>query len=287
MSHNYNAELHYPIKYTNIPTGKFSVSKLPKHLSIQVNGPGWTILKQKIFSSSRLTFDISSELNKINRQSFTVLTKHLKSNISKQIGSELAIATITPDSLNFRFTDIKSKRVALRPDFKMEVRKQYILKSDIKLTPDSINISGPDFLIDKTDFIYTKKLSFEDLHANIEGETTIATPDNITHNTEEVKYIIPVEKLTEKHINIPVSSTNVPDSVNIKFFPSIIDMSYFVGISKFNKYSAYDFKIEVDYEKINFNSPKIELRISKHPADVNAAYIKLQPEEVEYLIENN
>ncbi len=284
MNRAYNAEVIVPVKYINFPTDKFSINALPQELQIQVHGLGWKILKRKVYTN-KIIFDINALIKNHKQHKFTILTKKLQGTISKQISSELSINGISPDSLNFRFTNVKSKRVLIVPNFDLGIRKQYELKDKIAFSPDSVTITGPDFLVDKTKSIKTNIQEFKDLHSNEDGEIELSEINDLTYSIEKTNYNFEIERLTETNTDVKISVINIPDSLNIKFFPSTIKVTYSVGISKIDKYNQYNFKIDVDYNKLDFTNPKIPIKITKMPEAINSLYINSHPKDAEYLIE--
>ena len=94
---------------------------------------------------------------------------------------------------------------------------------------------------------------------------------------------IPVEKFTEKELEIPVQIKNKPENVNIKFFPSEVKITFMVGLSEFEDINAADFSAVVDYNTVLLKKENPEVEIEKKPSNIEI--LRISPDRVEYLIE--
>ena len=102
------ADIRYPVKYTNIPAKKSLTPALPLRLNLSMKGPGYSILKLKISgSSSPLVIDFSkisykhAQINKA--EDYYILTPALLQNFNSQIRSACKITSVKPDTLFFSF----------------------------------------------------------------------------------------------------------------------------------------------------------------------------------------
>lgn len=102
------ADIRYPVKYTNIPAKKSLTSDIPSRLNLSMKGPGYSILKLKISGrSSPLVIDfskISYRHAQINQpEDYYILTPPLLQNFNSQIKSACKITSVKPDTLFFSF----------------------------------------------------------------------------------------------------------------------------------------------------------------------------------------
>jgi hypothetical protein len=102
------ADIRYPVKYTNIPAKRNLTPSMPSRLNLSMRGPGYSILKLKISgSSSPLVIDfskISYRHAQINRaEDYYILTPALLQNFNSQIRSACKITSVKPDTLFFSF----------------------------------------------------------------------------------------------------------------------------------------------------------------------------------------
>lgn len=104
-------DLRYPVEYINPPKNKAVANELPQRLTLNLKGPGFSILKLKISGHrAPLIVDFSKVTYRRVPDSKTpdyyVVSGGLIKNFSKQLRSEFEIVSIKPDTLFVTF-DVK------------------------------------------------------------------------------------------------------------------------------------------------------------------------------------
>ena len=289
LSKDYTTTINYPVTYENFPKGKVLVSELPKELNLQVKGFGFTILKYKIVS---LAYPITLPINKFrldivrkdNQYDYFLLTRYAKDLIGNQLGTEIQITEIKPDTLLFKFTDVIEKRVPVKPLLNLQFEKQYLSFDNIKVKPDSIVVSGPEVMIDTLRYIYTRELKLKNVKDSVVKELELLPMDKFTYQTDKVTVTVPVEKYTEKSLNIPIEADNLPENYDLKTFPGNIKLSCWVGISNYDKLVPYMFRATVDFNTLSPNPQnKLKITLIKYPHNIQN--IRFYPKSVDYIIE--
>jgi hypothetical protein len=289
LSKDYTTTINYPVTYNNFPKGKVLVSDLPEELGLEVKGFGFTILKHKIFSFfypitlpiNKFRLDI---LRKDNQYDYFLLTRYAKDWIGNQLGTEIQVVEIKPDTLVFKFTDVVEKKVAVKPMLNLLFEKQYLSFENIKVKPDSIVVSGPEIMVDTLNFVYTKELKLKNVKDSVVKELELLPIKKFSFQTDKVMVTVPVEKYTEKVLNLPIEADNVPETYDIKTFPGSIKLSCWVGISNYDKLAPFMFRVTVDYNTLSTNSQsKLKVNLVKFPHNIQN--IKFNPKSVDYIIE--
>jgi hypothetical protein len=102
--------------------------------------------------------------------------------------------------------------------------------------------------------------------------------------TNKVKVTIPVEKYTEKILNIPIDAENAPDNYDIKTFPGYVTLSCWVSISNYDNLKPYMFRASVDYKTlVESNQNKLKVNLTKIPPNIQN--VRFHPKSVDYIIE--
>ena len=102
---------------------------------------------------------------------------------------------------------------------------------------------------------------------------------------DEVSFSLGVDRLVEKRLTVPVVGVNCPDGVQLRTFPSQVEVIFQVSMSLYRRIHPDDFSVVVDYKELQANdSTKCRLRVAESPA--GASHVRLSTEEVEYVIEN-
>jgi hypothetical protein len=289
LGKNYTTNITFPIECNNLPKNKVLVGDIPDKLILKVNSNGFTLLKYKIATILKpIEFDVNSySLNIVQGNKFSryyLLTKFAQDKITDQISTDIRIIKILPDTLFFQFADMAIKKVAVVPNIHFELDKQYMLKGKIMTIPDSINILGPDIVLDTITSIKTLVYDLKDIKQSVKQYLSLSERTYVTLSQNKILLFIDVEKCTEFNISIPIETTNLPIGYQIKLFPAFINLSFNVGLSQYNRISANQFKAVVDYNEVESNiSDKLQVLIAKYPKNIGP--IKYQPKLVEYIIE--
>ena len=102
------ADLNYPVRFVNPPGGMVVLNKLPSRLTLNLKGPGYSILMLKI-SGNRAPVVV--DFSKVTLERLPgymvndkyVLTNRLVPEFTRQLKSEFQIVSIEPDTLNVLF----------------------------------------------------------------------------------------------------------------------------------------------------------------------------------------
>ena len=291
LSENYNTQILYPVRFTNMPDDKVLVNELPKYLNLNVDGYGFTLLRYKVKRSmAPINVDVKKNnlfgvFGKDNK--YFILTRYLTKLVSSHISDDLKIIDIQPDSIIFDFSRMIKKKVVVRPRVEYTLDKQYLLKHKAWCEPDSIEISGPNSIIDTIDYVETSSLDLDKLSKSIQRNIWLKSIDGVKLSDKRVKVNIGVEKFTEGTISLPIHVQNLPDSLVLKTFPDKIELSYKVALSDFSKVKPYQFKLVVDYNDFipgsSYNFHKMRVGLKQFPSFVHS--VRYSPKHVDYLFE--
>jgi YbbR domain-containing protein len=288
LDNNYSTNITYPIKYILYRPDKEMVGDFPKKLSLNVTGHGYALLRNIVTTQNHpIIFRVVAlKFEEIPGDSgkFYLATRVLKENIQRQIGTELTLNYISPDSLIYTFSPVVRKKIPVKADIEIEFLKPYMQEGHIICQPDSITISGPASIIDTITQITTSKEKVSDINKSFSKILKLDKISNIDFNTDHITATVPVEKYTESTIKVPLRGINVPDSFSLKTFPSHISIVYLVSIRNYNKVAISQFKAVVDYKYTTTTiNNKLKVKIERYPAIIKL--VNFYPKNVEYLIE--
>ncbi|MCK4921530.1 MAG: hypothetical protein KAS71_10820 [Bacteroidales bacterium] len=288
LSKNYTTYIDYPIRFKNYPENKTLIGDLPAALELRVSAHGYALLRNKI--SSRyipIVFNVRSfTLNRLpGRDSsfFFIESRFIQDYVSKQLNSEFEIIDIKPDTLIFPFAQVHSKKLSIHSKAKFELDKQLIFKNKVKIVPDSVLVTGPDYIMDTISVVFTKDDDIGIISGSSEVVVDLEEVNYIGYETKEVKLLFDIEKFTEKVLDVPITLLNVPDSLMLKTFPRQVNLSCQVGLSNFDFLQADMFTLQVDYNSIVPGVSRLKVELTKEPNFIHG--VNLKPKTVEYLIE--
>lgn len=288
LNKTYVTEISYPVKYTDFPKGKLLVSELPEEMTLEIKAHGFALLRYKISTAFQpIVFNVNSYSNGVIEKndllSFTVTTAEVKERINSQLNQDIELLNIKPESVTFEFSRFQTKTVPVIPQVTYTLKHQYILRKDITVTPDSLQIEGPASIVDTLRAIYTKPVKYTKLSKSVDKKIKLQDINGLQVDIKDVRLQIEVERYTEARKTVPLGVKNLPDSLQIRLFPSSIDITFDVGLSNYDIVTDTSFVFEVDYDEIKNNPEKLPIHVAKRPHHIKD--LLFTPVEVEYLIE--
>jgi hypothetical protein len=288
LNQSFSTNINYPIKYIHHFPEKAMVTTEPSDVTLNVTGHGYTLIKSMLTVRKHpiilgvVTINITKLPSKPDK--WYTLTKPLKDRIQRQIGNEITINDIVPDTLYYTFSDIVRKKVPILPIANIEYKKQFMLGKEIIAIPDCVLISGPQSVLDTIWFLQTYDVNITNLDKHITVEAKLKPIDNVIFILKKVNLFIPVEKFTEATIEVPIRPINLPDSLSLKTFPSVVKVSCIVPLKNYSKLKPQQFKAVVDYSltKTSINN-KIKVLLTVQPDFVSQ--VNYTPKSVDFIIE--
>ena len=199
--------------------------------------------------------------------------------------SELTPTETQPLSFSSAFKILNTKNVPILLKENIKVESQYIFVDSIKIIPNNITILGPQSSLDTIQAIYVKPLHDTYNKSNkITSELIIPNPFVInTNNNVEISFLI--DKSTEKSFDIPITLINVPENINIRTFPTSINIKFSVSIQNYNNVLPSMFEANIDYNTISNVSKTTQKVNIQYNSNIYITNLTSTPKEVEYVIE--
>ncbi|MCB8995230.1 MAG: YbbR-like domain-containing protein [Bacteroidales bacterium] len=289
LSKPYDDQINYPVNYKNFPESKVLIGDLPDHLILSVRANGFTLLRFRL-SSKYMPISFSVNSFKMNRlpgadsSYFYIATRYARDYVSTQLSPDFTINKISPDTLVFRFGKVSSKKVPVLPDIVYELDKQLILKAALILDPDSVLVSGPDFIVDTLRAVYTQKKDLGKIKKTLKRDVDLEKIKYVYFKESEVQIGFPIEQFTEKTIQVPIEIINRPENVHLQAFPRTIQLTCQVGLSNYEKLDASMFRAQVNYlDAVSTETNKLVVSITRQPVFIQA--LRYTPLTVDYIIE--
>ena len=218
------------------------------------------------------------------KTSFAFPTRQFLTELSYQLSNDIEIVSMTPDTLFFRFDQMSQKLIKVKPLVKVNLKKQFQISGEITTEPNSVVVSGPQSTLDTLQFVYTKAQEFNAVEEPIQVKAQINPIKELFFEPQAVGLAIPIEEYTEAQQSVPIMLTDTPENMKVKLFPAKVKVSFLVGLSRFSEIHPEDFKLTVSYSDIAQGNPRLRIKMTSAPAFLYD--VKITPEEIEYLIEN-
>ncbi len=272
-----------PIKYVGIPDDVQLNNHLPEKLGFVIKDEGKTIWSYKKSLFDTLTIDLSETFNqnKIVEIKFEEQFKQILS----QLSPTTKVIELTPSYFTTKYIRLYSKSVPVVLSNAVKLAPQHVMYDTISIQPKRVTILGTSETIDSIAYLYIEPILGEfDKTKTIVAN--IVKPNGVELNRTTVNVTIPAEMCTEKEVIVPISFENVPKDINIKTFPSEVKIRFSVSLSHYNSVTEDTFKVIFNYDDIKLQNNQTTNTLQ---LDYTSGYIfniRLNPSEVEYVIEN-
>lgn len=289
LNKEYVATIQIPVEFVNFPENKLVTGESTDYVDVKIAANGYSFIKYKSAALKKTVINLQLhsiyKVNEADDRRFYLLTSTIKNEISGFFDRDVEIKSISPDSIVFNLNEVIKKKVPVIRNFLLNYRKQYMLKDEISLIPDSISIKGVASVLDTVDFVYSQTKVFNDVHDSLVFDIDLEKIPDVEYSNNTVKCIVPVEEFAELSFVLPIEVENLDPGYTLKLFPADAKVVCNVGFSEYRQVFKQQFRFTVDYKELEKQSDRIKLNLSKFPDNVQS--IRYYPISVEYLLEEN
>lgn len=281
----YETNIVIPIKYTSIPDSIIFNDSLPKEFRIRVKDFGFAMFKYHFNKDDTLYMDVSPIMKSGGPVSGKILQgEALQAYIINYLPQSAQLLRYDPVRITFTYSLLKNRKIPVVFDGQINLSPGYFLNGDIRISPDTIMAYGSDADLTKLMYAYTVSDTVSGLESNRKISFNLVKFDNVKFTPDEVSIYVPVEAYRQMKVDVPVECLNLPEYLNVKFFPSRVSLSFFIGVSQADSVHVNDFTVGVDYDGIkDSKSAAVPVRITSSPS--YARSLTIEPPDVEYIFE--
>ena len=282
LSKNYTNTITFGIKKVNVPD-KYVVlndSTLKLYITLRASGFRWAS-----FYLKKPKIDIDFTKDVINsRNSFVLEEPEILANAEAQFGSDVDILNISTEKLIFNYDVNLVKKVPVKLNSKIGFASGFDMESNFKMKPDSIVVVGPNAIASKIESIETEKLILDEVKSDISKDIKLKLPKSkdLKFSSSKTHIKANVKKFTEGTLKIPINIVNVPEGVNLNYFPKFVNVTYYTSLDNFSGIKVEDFKVECDFSKVENQQSFLIPSITKAPDGVKN--LKISQQHVEFII---
>lgn len=282
LNNAYEAEFSIPVRVKDVPNSVVFTSEPPSELRVRVKDKG-TVLLNYMLGKSFFPISLSFLDYKGKDNHVKIYASEFEKKILSQLNVSSKVLSIKPDTLDYIYSEGKSKLLPVRFRGKVTAGHQYYV-SDTICQPDSVLIYAPVGMLDTITVAYTQTLNLENISDTTRHRVTLASVKGVKFVPNSVEMIFPVDIYTEKTVEVPLHGINFPADKVLRTFPSKVQITFQVGLKRFRSVKASDFLINISYEELlKLGSDKYTVRLKSIPSGVSQ--IRIAPEQVDFLIE--
>ncbi|WP_452218769.1 CdaR family protein [Lacinutrix undariae] len=284
LSRLYTETITFDVAFINVPQRKVLTENKTAKVDLVVSSYGFNILPF-LFQDNTIEIDFDKDLYMKKGTYIWASNKNLP-NIKSQIRNKVDILAVKPDTIKFGFETLSVKKVPIKLQSAITFVAGYDVTKKISISPDSINVIGPEKEIENISEILSKPILLKNVKSNISQSISLQLPKEIHHiklSETEVSITGNVEKFTEGTLEIPINIVNLPEHTTINYFPKTVTVIYYVSLNEFKHIKVLDFIVECDYnDALHGNTTVLTPRLIKKPNLVKSARIKQN--KVEFIL---
>jgi len=242
------------------------------------------MFRYRLKKDDTVFLDVSPVIDNNNNSSKVLQGALLEAYLRKLLPQTATIINYDPVRISFNYNTLQSRKIPIIFDGQLNISPGYFLNGDIRLVPDSVTAYGSLSDLSKLNYVYTSTDTINRLESNRKIIYKLQEINRIKLVPEQIAVYVPVEAYTQKKIEVPIEGFNLPQNLTVKFFPSKVNLSFFVGVSLADSINTNDFSVGVDYESIkDSKSASVPVRITESPS--YARNLTIDPPNVEFIFE--
>ena len=282
FSKEYTASVDSIITYSNLPANTVLSANNDASLSFDLNANGFEFLFLK-FKKPIIQINIDKYFEEGNNN-VIISDEELTRIITSQLKSNLLVKNVSKKELIIQLNEIISKRVKIIPQLDISFQDGFKAINDVKITPDSIQISGPEELLNTIDSINTKLIKIADINSSVSEVIELEPYDNesVIVRKEKIDLQIQVDEFTQKSLILPIKLINNSLENTVKIIPEVSNITFDVSVSNFNLITENDFQLVCDYSEKREEDNIIMLKLIKQPSSIYN--VELESKKVNFLI---
>ena len=281
MSQNFQTVMRVPVQLSDVPDDIRVTMPPVRHITVSLSGKGSALRKSGRRGSHHVLYVSNSAFNMVQGHA-SLSTLGLRDSITALLPSSVTIRSVSPDSLVYQYALQHGVMLPVEFGGSIESQDQFFLER-IEFNPDSIlakvllsDTASHRAVVDAGQIVISSD--------TITHTVPIKRESGVIYSQDDVLMTVLSQQYTEKSLEIPIAGVNFPDFVTLKAFPSKAVVTFWVKMSEYDRVTASDFHVVVDYNDIaGSEASKARLRIFSQPANVRN--VRLQTRTVDYLME--
>ena len=282
LSKDYTRTISFNVDMLNVPEEQIILKDSLHKINVTLTTYGFNLLKY-YFVDPTLQVDFAKLKKKSN---YYLWTKNNEfQNIANQFNASTKINGISPDSIKFNYDTYFVKSVPIILNKEVTFASGFDIDGSYQLQPDSIKVIGAKSVIDTITNIETMTFSLKDVNSDINSSIQLKISkgnSDIKYSEDKVTVKGTIKKFTEGSFLVPVSVINLPENVNIKYFPKEIEVIFYTSLDYYKTISENNFRIECDFSQVTDENSKLIPKIKKQPDSVRN--VRLGTKSIEFII---
>ena len=253
----------------------------PQPIPVTVSDKGTSLLRAALARHPVIQFNFKEYAE---NGVFRLKASDIYAQIRARFGTQAQISNISVDSVSLAYTALPPKTVPIEIVSHLSATPGYVV--DKHLTPSKkfvLVYSTNNTLLDTLMRVRTKPITGANLAHTTNYKIGFEPIKGARIVPSSITVSVNVEPLVTKEVKVEVKAINVPEGENISLFPSMVSVSAFVPMSRFNE-PLTDLEVAVNYSDIDQANGYKRLPVKILDAPRYAIDPKPNPASVEYIL---
>lgn len=284
LDREYEIDVKVPLKLKNVPENIVVTSEFPEELVVTLRDKGNTLLNYQLTKRFYpINIDFAEHQNR--RHHVSLLSNTYSKAITAQLTNTTVVAAIQPDTIDYYYSEGKSKKVPVRLQGRVTPGQQYYI-SDTIFNPSQVTVYAPQGALDTIKVAYTKYFEETQIEDTLRRQIELISSRGVKFVPDVVELVLPVDIYTEKSVEVPIEGVNFPAGKTLRAFPSKVKVTFHVGLTKYLDIKPEDFRVLVSYEELRKleDGEKYQVKLKKQPQGISQ--VRIYPAQIDFLIEN-
>lgn len=277
---NYRYSFKIPLRITNLGPDRMVDNDIPQRIKVTSWGKGSELLslmlRRDIFynldmSKVQISAKVALQINEIK--------------LMRESAIEV-LNIVHPETIEVKITDLITKKVPIFSEVEIQTIPGYTIVNEVMLSPDSVEIHGPEVEINNISAIRTQNKVFKNIKRDLTEKIRLANPgkNHVKLLTDEINLFVGIQKLMEKPVfEVPVTVINQPPNLKITVLPSTLSLVLEGGTDLLLNVTKQDIKAYIDYQKVHASKNKNHLAYIETPKGIR--YRDVKPKRFKVVVE--
>ena len=268
----------YKLEIEDMPKNVIFTGDIPSEVNVVYTGKGWDALYYKFMKNE--SHELVINFKEINTKAGKVVidANVLRRAVLKKKPQGLTFRATSPNKIEAFYSNGQHKRVPVIFNGRVFTTSGRYQCGTI-LTPDSVDVYAPKHLYESIKSVKTENVTYNELEDTLETKLALLVP----RGAKAVPDSIEAQIFTDKTLQVPIYSENVPSNKVLRTFPLKTRVTFLVSATLYDEITTNDFLLVVDYKEVIPNSNRCRVHIRQQPKNIRN--LRINPEYVEFIIE--
>ncbi|MGC8865388.1 MAG: CdaR family protein [Bacteroidales bacterium] len=286
FSQPYDQVIEIPLRFTGMGKNLALVSYSDSVIRLKASLRGLQMVSYKYIHRETFDLDISTlktrPLDAIHYRS-DLPVKLLLSDLTSQLGTQVSL--ISPDTLHLVLEKRLTRRLPVKPQVEVELPQGMMLADSIRVSPSSVEITGPVSIVESLSFVSTARarlgLLSNDANLTLPLQKPVAGLPFLMEPAE-VEVTVTVDKFTEGVAEVPVSLADSA-TCKLRLIPDKVKLHLVMPMRRYKDFDPTSCLAQVSCPSSEVTNIKtLPVKLVKLPSFVKC--IEIEPPVVEFLI---